>query len=174
MENVLRVAVLGLTHDHVWGNLAALRACEGAVLVAVADPHAELSARAAGDKSVAVYTDARALLEREAVDAVLVYSDNRESAELAALAARKGVSLPQEPNELQQQLLGHLAQQSGGKFDCAYMSVQVVAHLQTIALFKTEATFGADKDVRAFAVRWLPGLKLHLRDAVRLLHRLDC
>jgi putative membrane protein len=54
------------------------------------------------------------------------------------------------------------------------MSVQVAAHLQAIALFKTEATLGTDEEVRGFALRWLPGLKMHLRKAVQLVHRLDC
>ena len=104
----------------------------------------------------------------------MIRDHSQQSAELLALAARRGATLPQEVNELQQQLLGRLAHSSGRQFDCAYMSIQVVAHLQVIALFTVEATFGTDEKVKAFAVRWLPGLKLHLREAVRLLHRLPC
>jgi putative membrane protein len=104
----------------------------------------------------------------------MIRDHTRQSAELAALAARKGVTLPQQPSELQQQILQRLGQLSGREFNCAYMSVQVAAHLQAIALFKTEATLGTDEEVRAFALRWLPGLKMHLRKAVRLVHRLDC
>ena len=104
----------------------------------------------------------------------MIRDHSRQGAELADLAARKGVTLPQQPDELQQQILHRLGQLSGREFNCAYMFVQVVAHVQTIALFKTEARFGTDEEVRAFALRWLPGLKLHLRKAVRLLHRLDC
>ena len=42
MAERVKVAALGLAHDHVWSNLRALKALDNAVLVAGADGNAEL------------------------------------------------------------------------------------------------------------------------------------
>ncbi|HEY3098627.1 MAG TPA: Gfo/Idh/MocA family oxidoreductase [Methylomirabilota bacterium] len=88
----LNVGVLGLSHDHVWGNLTALRAGERGRLVAAAEPDARLRERlAALDGAVAVHESFDALLERRDLDAVFVFSDNRASAELGARALGRGL-----------------------------------------------------------------------------------
>ena len=92
-SNPLRLAVLGLTHDHVWGNLSELRRVKGAQLVAAADPHAPLRTRAKREFACATYADARALLERERPDAVLIFSDNAAHVPLAELAAQHGAHI---------------------------------------------------------------------------------
>src|SRR3989454_980238 len=92
----LSVGVLGLSHDHVWGNLAALRAGEHGRLVAAAEPDAALRDRLrALDGGVEVHESFDALLARRDLDAVFVFSDNRTSAELGvrALARRLPVML---------------------------------------------------------------------------------
>ena len=88
----LRVGVLGLSHDHVWGNLAALHAGQHGRLVAAAEPDPELRERfrklyGGG----AVHDTFDALLERRDIDAVLVFSDNRASAELGVRALERGL-----------------------------------------------------------------------------------
>jgi predicted dehydrogenase len=88
----LNVGVLGLSHDHVWGNLAALAAGELGRLAAVAEPDAELRARfEALHGGVPVHGDFETLLERRDLDAVLVFSDNRTSAELGVRALQRGL-----------------------------------------------------------------------------------
>src|SRR5919108_294732 len=88
----LNVGVLGLSHDHVWGNLAALRAGDQGRLVAAAEPDRELRERLrALDGGVAVHESFDALLERRDLDAAFVFSDNRASAELAARALGRGL-----------------------------------------------------------------------------------
>ena len=86
----LSVGVLGLSHDHVWGNLAAVHAGAHGRLVAAADPDPRLRERFqklyAG---VAAHETFDALLERRDVDAVLVFSDNRASAELGVRALER-------------------------------------------------------------------------------------
>src|SRR5438093_3221393 len=92
----LSVGVLGLSHDHVWGNLAALRAGEDGRLVAAAEPDAALRDRLrALDGGVEVHESFDALLARRDLDAVFVFADNRTSAELGvrALARRLPVML---------------------------------------------------------------------------------
>jgi len=83
----LNVGVLGLSHDHVWPNLAALMTGELGRLVAVAEPDAQLRERFGGlYPDAAVHPTFDDLLERRDLDAVLVFSDNRTSAELGVRA----------------------------------------------------------------------------------------
>ena len=88
----LNVGVLGLSHDHVWGNLAALHGGERGRLVAAAEPDPALRDRVrALDGGVVVYDSFDALLERRDLDAVFVFSDNRASAELGVRALASGL-----------------------------------------------------------------------------------
>ncbi len=88
----LRVGVLGLSHDHVWGNLAALHAGEHGRLVAAADPEPQLRERLQKlYGGVATHESFDALLDRRDLDAVFVFSDNRASAELGVRALERGV-----------------------------------------------------------------------------------
>jgi predicted dehydrogenase len=87
---VLRVGVLGLSHDHIWPNLKALAASGVGRLVAVAEPDPALRARLAEEQGDVETTESYDdLLERGDLDAVFVYADNRASAELARLAVER-------------------------------------------------------------------------------------
>jgi len=87
----LRVGVLGLSHDHVWGNLAAVAAGDAGRIVAAAEPDARLRERLAREHGgVAAHAEYAALLERRDLDAVLLFSDNRTSAAWGAEALRRG------------------------------------------------------------------------------------
>jgi predicted dehydrogenase len=88
----LRVGVLGLSHDHVWGNLAALGGSTLGRAVAAADPDPELRARLARmDAGIAVHDAYDALLDRGDLDAVLVCADNRASVDLGIAALNRGL-----------------------------------------------------------------------------------
>ena len=84
----LNVGVLGLSHDHVWGNLSALATGELGRVTAAAEPDPELRARLRGlHGGVEIHETFDALLERRDLDAVLIFSDNRTSAELGVRAS---------------------------------------------------------------------------------------
>jgi predicted dehydrogenase len=86
----LNVGVLGLSHDHVWPNLAALSGGTLGRLVAVAEPDPLLRERLHGlYAGAALYATFDDLLERRDLDAVLVFSDNRTSAELGVRALER-------------------------------------------------------------------------------------
>ncbi len=88
----LRVGILGLSHDHVWSNLAALATGDLGQLVAASDPDPRLRERvekAHGGVTALAAHDA--LLERRDLDAVLVFADNRASAELGVRALQRGL-----------------------------------------------------------------------------------
>jgi predicted dehydrogenase len=87
----LRVGVVGLSHDHVWPNLAALATGTLGQLVAAVDPDPRLRARLeqthAGVQTHGAYED---FLARRDLDAVLVFADNRTSVELGVGALARG------------------------------------------------------------------------------------
>ncbi|MCI0547153.1 MAG: Gfo/Idh/MocA family oxidoreductase [Candidatus Rokubacteria bacterium] len=88
----LRVGVLGLNHDHVWGNLAAMAAGDLGDLAAVAEPDPALRERLERTHGgVATHPAYEALLERRDLDAVLIFADNRASAELGVQALGRGL-----------------------------------------------------------------------------------
>ena len=92
MPDKIRVAVLGLVHDHIWGNVDKFPALDNVELVAAADPHEDLLERfkqKTGAKKT--YTDAAELLDKEDVQAVLVYASNRGSGALVEMAAARGL-----------------------------------------------------------------------------------
>jgi predicted dehydrogenase len=92
MSARLRVGVLGLSHDHVWSNLAALAAGDLGQLVAAADPDPRLRERLrATHGGVAALADYDVLIERRDLDAILVFADNRASAELGVRALGRGL-----------------------------------------------------------------------------------
>jgi predicted dehydrogenase len=93
MADKLRVGVLGLSHDHVWENLEALGKSEDGVLVAAADPHPQLQERAKSYGCERVFADYGDLLDDVKLDAVYIYTDNREGAELAQQAAARGLHI---------------------------------------------------------------------------------
>ncbi|CAN5758149.1 Gfo/Idh/MocA family oxidoreductase [soil metagenome] len=88
----LRVGVLGMTHDHIWGNLADLKQSALGELVAAADPNEELRAKVQKEYNCKnVFESYEELLEEAELDVVYVYGDNANGADLAALAALRGL-----------------------------------------------------------------------------------
>ena len=88
----MRVGVLGLSHDHVWGNLTALAAGDLGQAVAAADPDPLLRERLKrAHGGVEAHGAYDALLERTDLDAVLVFADNRASVDLAIRALGRGL-----------------------------------------------------------------------------------
>lgn len=86
----VKVGVLGLIHDHVWGHLRELVRRDD-VAVAVADPNAPLREQARAEHGVErLYADYADLLERERPDAMLIFVDNVGKAPLVELAASHG------------------------------------------------------------------------------------
>lgn len=88
----LNVGVLGLSHDHVWANLAPVASGEHGRLAAVAEPDPALRERLGKlHGGVTVHETFDALFERRDIDAVLVFSDNRTSADLGVRALERGL-----------------------------------------------------------------------------------
>ncbi len=91
MSDSLKIGVLGLTHDHVWGNLDELKETVGARLVAVADPHLPLLQDAKQKHGCATYESYQELVQSQQLDAVWLFSDNATNVELVEQAASQGL-----------------------------------------------------------------------------------
>src|SRR5262245_11342651 len=86
-----------MTSDHVWAMGDGLVAQPGATIVAAAEPYRELRERARARWGASgLYDDVATMLERERLDAILVCGDNASKADIAELAARKGVHVYQD------------------------------------------------------------------------------
>ena len=88
--------------------------------------------------------------------------------ELKALAAKKGVTIPETLDKKHQQTADKLGKLSGAAFDKAYMNEMVKAHKNAVTLFEGESKNGKDEELKAFAEKTLPTLKTHLEKAEEL------
>ncbi|MBT4138554.1 MAG: Gfo/Idh/MocA family oxidoreductase [Candidatus Latescibacteria bacterium] len=92
MADKLRVAVLGMAHDHVWTNLKELAELDDAELVAGADENTDLRnqfTEKTGCK--AVYDNYVALLDAEKPDAVFCFTATAHHANVVELCAPRGI-----------------------------------------------------------------------------------
>lgn len=91
MKTSVRLGVVGLTHDHVWGNLEVLAGLADGKLAAVADPHQELLDKASGLYGCPAYLDHEEMADKEHLDAVFVCCDNATGADRTVWAANRGL-----------------------------------------------------------------------------------
>jgi len=89
---------------------------------------------------------------------------SKANAELKAIAAKDGITLPTTLDEKHQATVKHLSSLSGPAFDKAYVNTMVKDHEKTVSLFKEEAASGQDADVKNFATSNLPTIENHLAD----------
>lgn len=94
MADPLRVGVLGMTHDHIWGNLRELNESSLGTLVAAADPNEELRERAQQEMNCPeVFASYEEMLDSVKLDAVYIFGDNLTGVELAIMAAEAGLHI---------------------------------------------------------------------------------
>ena len=86
-----KIGVLGLHHDHVWGNLEELLRTGKAELIGAADPYEDLRNRYTDMFSGNIYEDYDELLENPDLTAVYIFASNKVSEDLTVKAARKGL-----------------------------------------------------------------------------------
>jgi predicted dehydrogenase len=92
MTDKLRIGILGLTHDHIWGNLDNLKESPLGELAAAADLNPELRDKIRSEYLCPqIFDSYEAMLAEASLDAVYIYADNATSAELAVAAAQRGL-----------------------------------------------------------------------------------
>ena len=81
------------------------------------------------------------------------------------LAAQRNVSIPSAPSDDKQKMYSDMEKMTGKAFDKEYISMMVKAHNDGISLFEDTRTNATDIDVKNFADKTLPTLKMHLDSA---------
>ena len=85
--------------------------------------------------------------------------------ELAGIAERSEIPLPDELNAEHQAMQARLEALEGAAFELAYMRGQVVDHQKTVQLLIWEIGFGQARELQNFASDTLPVVLGHLKDA---------
>jgi putative membrane protein len=89
---------------------------------------------------------------------------------LEALAKKRNVTVPTEPDSDGVIRIGSLQNLEGGEFDRAYVKTMVDEHAATIALFEEAARTIDDAEIRQFVDATLPVLREHAEAAKALPH----
>ena len=92
----------------------------------------------------------------------MVEDHSKAGEELKQLAAQKKVKLSPDLLPAHKQLMEKLSKLSGADFDKEYVAAMVEAHEKDVAAFENVSKTAADADVKAFATKTLPTLKMHL------------
>jgi putative membrane protein len=101
--------------------------------------------------------------------AMMVSDHSKANAEMMALAKSKGITLPAAIDKDEQKLKDDLSAKSGADFDKAYVSNMIDDHKTDIKEFEDASKNCKDADLKAFAVKTLPTLRMHL-DAIQKIH----
>jgi putative membrane protein len=98
--------------------------------------------------------------------AMMVADHTAAGDELAAIAKTKNITLPAAPNADAQKMAADMGKMSGKDFDKDYVNGMVDGHEKAVKLFTGASENCKDPDLKAFATKTLPTLKMHL-DSIR-------
>jgi putative membrane protein len=129
------------------------------VVTAAADGMAEVEA---GKMAVAKAMGTRV----KSFATMMVADHSKVGNELAAIAQKEDITLPAAPDTAQQKKATDLSKKTGKDFDKAYINAMVDGHKKAVKLFEDASKKLKDTTLRAFAIRTLPTLKMHL-DSVK-------
>jgi putative membrane protein len=97
--------------------------------------------------------------------AMMVKDHTMANKELMALSQQKSFNIPSTLPAESQMHINELKALKGADFDKKYMDMMVKDHKKTIDLFEEAAQHSTDADIKAFAAKNLPALKMHLDSA---------
>jgi putative membrane protein len=83
--------------------------------------------------------------------------------DLKALAAQKGVTLPDGLDAKHQAMVDKMAAMTGTEFDDAYIKGMIKAHQKDAKAFKAEAAATQDADIKSFLDKSIPVVEAHLQ-----------
>lgn len=93
---------------------------------------------------------------------MMVTDHTKAGDELASIAKTKNITLPTAPDADAQKMADDLGKKSGKDFDKAYVKGMVEGHEKAVKLFTDASQNCKDADLKAFATKTLPTLKMHL------------
>lgn len=88
--------------------------------------------------------------------------------QLHNLGMTRGLSLPGVSGNHHKQRIKVLSDLEGQNFDKAYISKMLYDHQRSYSSFKKAATSAQDGEIRSFALKNEPVLKMHLEEAKRI------
>ena len=91
MVDRLKIGVVGLVHDHVWGMLDEFRKVDGAEVTCASDVNEPLLDRVRELGVKRTYKSYENLFSGEEIDAVIVYTENSRHADVTERAAEEGL-----------------------------------------------------------------------------------
>ena len=97
----------------------------------------------------------------------LVTDHTKMNKELRDIAQKKGINCPDKLDQKHQQLMDQLVQIEGADFDRAFSKDMVAGHEKAVEKFEAEAKNGQNAEIKAWAEKWLPTLREHLKMAQR-------
>jgi putative membrane protein len=103
--------------------------------------------------------------------AMLVADHSKANSELMALASARGLTPPADLPADMKKHLDMMAKMKGKSFDRQYISMMLTDHKKDVADFEKQANGGNDPELKAFAAKTLPVLKMHL-DSVQALSKM--
>ncbi len=92
----------------------------------------------------------------------MVEDHSKAIEDLKVLMVQKKVLLPSDVMPTHIETMNKLSKLSGADFDKEYVKAMVQAHEKDVAAFENVSKTAADADVKAFATKTLPTLKMHL------------
>lgn len=93
---------------------------------------------------------------------MMVTDHTKAGDELAAIAKSKNITLPTAPDADAQKMAADMGKMTGKSFDKDYVNGMVEGHEKAVKLFTDASTTLKDSTLKAFAIRTLPTLKMHL------------
>jgi putative membrane protein len=109
--------------------------------------------------------------QKATIDAVKSYAAMLERDHTAAndqvksFASQRNVTLPTAPSDDKQKMYDDMQKLTGKNFDKEYISMMVKSHNDGITLFEDTRANASDVDIKNFADKTLPTLKMHLDSA---------
>jgi len=101
----------------------------------------------------------------KAFGAMMVKDHSKANKELMTIATSKTISIPGKVSEEHQNHIDEMKKLKGADFDKHYMDMMVNDHKEDIDLFETASKNIEDQDLKAFALKTLPILNMHLDSA---------
>ena len=94
----------------------------------------------------------------------MVKDHTTSTKKLLAIAGKKALIPAAQMDEKHQATAEKLLSLKGVDFDRTYIKHMVMDHKEAVALYKSQANYGKDEDLKTFAAKTLPVIQQHLKD----------
>jgi putative membrane protein len=148
------------------GLLLAIPCAKAETTVSMADTNFILAAAQGGMTEVKLGELAATNAMREDVKTfgqMMVKDHSAINDDLKALAAQKGVRLPDSLDAKHQAMVDKLTALTGSAFDDAYIAGMIKGHKTDAKAFKSEAAATQDVDIKSFLDKSIPVVEAHLQ-----------